>query len=635
MAAGGELHTRRRWGRWGLGLGTALLVLGAGIVALPTQSGSERPTQSGTGRPIVPTQWIAKQYSELLGRSPTAAEWTASVAAFESASRCSADSLSDMGRDLAGSDEFAASYPEQTPLDKAQRFTAVIRATLSRDPHQDDWDELFVPYREGEDSWPQVLDAVYGASRFEDALVPAICDGLEPAYGFGAEGNDYEPPVDLRELSDDGASRTQQQLQDAIDAAGAAGGGTVELAPGELIRIGGAENGDRQLVIAPGVTLTTAGAPGTRQYARMGRLVPNGPNATICVEKVCSNVAMVRVAPGGGLTNVWVEGTGLDAAAFKIAAIESSGSSDAQPTRLVGNRVSVPARDGVGIRARGFSLSGEPCTAEVIADNLVTGYASAQSFDGRGQAMWSDGIAVGCESARVTGNQLIDISDAGIVLYGSFNRALASMRAQTSSVSGNQLLSAGLPGHVALGFDAIGECSAFPSGGVVPCLDVPTERDFHGSSISSNTYSTGPRTHFDIGLMVGGGARWGAHRVPATGASASDNTTGRVGARVNIGIAVLAMADATLSNNTGALELVDGNPLSKWGKCPRAEITVGSTELPSLTITPSATLKPNDTADGCLIGEPSPDGLDLLKVGLGGDFLVTESGARFTPWGMR
>ena len=46
-------------------------------------------------------------------------------------------------------------------------------------------------------------------------------------------------------------------------------------------------------------------------------------------------------------------------------------------------------------------------------------------------------------------------------------------------------------------------------------------------------------------------------------------------------------------------------------------------------------MTPNDTADGCLIGEPSPDGLDLLKVGPGGDFLVTESGARFTPWGMR
>ena len=156
----------------------------------------------------------------------------------------------------------------------------------------------------------------------------------------------------------------------------------------------------------------------------------------------------------------------------------------------------------------------------------MTGYTSAQMFDAHGQARWADGIAVGCESTQVMGNDLVDISDAAIVLYGSYNRALETMRAQTSTVTGNRVLSAGLPGHVALGFDAIGECSADPSGGVVPCLDEVADRDFHGATISGNTYWTGPRTHFDVGLMIGGGVRWGDHRIFGTGASASDNTTG-------------------------------------------------------------------------------------------------------------
>ena len=167
MAAGGALHTRRRWG---LRLATVISVLCAGIVALPAQSGTERP--------VVPTQWIAKQYSELLGRSPTGPEWNASVASFEATSRCSAGSLADMGRDLAGSDEFAASYPEQTPLDKAQRFTSVIRATLSRDPNLNDWNEFFAPYREGDDSWSQVLDpsSLNGGYNWEVSRTPDFSD---------------------------------------------------------------------------------------------------------------------------------------------------------------------------------------------------------------------------------------------------------------------------------------------------------------------------------------------------------------------------------------------------------------------------------------------------------------------------
>ena len=416
------------------------------------------------------------------GVAPPTAEWTASVESFESASRCSAGSLADMGRDLAGSDEFAASYPEQT--------TARQGATLHRRhpghafarPAPGRLERALRPVSRGRGLVAAGRSTrCTASSQFEEVLVPAICDRLEPAYGFGTEGDDYEPPLDLRELSGDGASRTQQQLQDAIDAAGAAGGGTVELAPGELIRIGGAENGDRQLVIAPGVTLTTAARAGARgstrawvAWYRTGRTRRSASRRSAATSRWCASRPAADSRTSGS------KGQASTLPRSRLRRSRAVGARTRSPTRLVGNRVSVPARDGVGIRARGFSLSGEPCTAEIIADNLVTGYASAQSFDARGQAMWSDGIAVGCESARVTGNQLIDISDAGIVLYGAFNRALASMRAQTSSVSGNQLLSAGLPGHVALGFDAIGECSAFPSGGVVPCLDVPTERDFHG-----------------------------------------------------------------------------------------------------------------------------------------------------------
>ena len=234
-----------------------------------------------------------------------------------------------MGRSLARSRSFADAYPRDSTLDRATRFTALIRAALSRDPDAEDWQALFVPYRDGRDTWVDVVDAVYASSHFTDGVVAGACNPLEPGYGFGT-ARGAGPPLDLRAYADVGASRTQAELQAEIDRVAAAGGGPVELAVGEVVRIGGAASRHQQLVVKSGVTLTTATAPTRAQYARMGRIVADGPDAKVCAEAACDNVAMVRVEPGGGVTNVWVEGDGLDADVYKVAAIESTGSTDAR-----------------------------------------------------------------------------------------------------------------------------------------------------------------------------------------------------------------------------------------------------------------------------------------------------------------
>ena len=56
-------------------LATAVAVGVTAIVVLPSTS--------GTANPVVPTQWIAKQYSELLGRTPTDREWSEWVDSFD------------------------------------------------------------------------------------------------------------------------------------------------------------------------------------------------------------------------------------------------------------------------------------------------------------------------------------------------------------------------------------------------------------------------------------------------------------------------------------------------------------------------------------------------------------------------
>ena len=65
-------------------------------------------------------------------------------------------------------------------------------------------------------------------------------------------------------------------------------------------------------------------------------------------------------------------------------------------------------------------------------------------------------------------------------------------------------------------------------------------------------------------------------------------------------------------------------------------LAVGAAELASVRITPAQPPEPAEPADGCLLGEPSPHGLDRLQVDRSGDYLVGAStGVRFTPWGMR
>lgn len=259
---------------------------------------------------------------------------------------------------------------------------------------------------------------------------------------------------------------------------------------------------------------------------------------------------------------------------------------------------------------------------ERIVGNLVTGYSSRHQFDRRGQAQWVDGIRVLCEDAEVAHNSIVDVTDLGIVMDGSESRAGLVTR-QRSQVHDNLVLSAGQDAHVALGADAIGLCQsisvtttagAVRPGPIVPCLDLVAPRDFTGARIHDNEFFTGSRTSFDVGLAVGGGALWGDHRIvnqapdgshpAATGVSVTDNTTGGVTTRVNIGIDVHDMTQATVRGNAATFRLVDGNPRITWNKCPLGQRLAGATELASLDT--DVPITADEGPRGCVIGEPPP-----------------------------
>ena len=60
-----------------------MITVALAAVVLPTATG----TQPAAAATVLPTQFIAKQYTELLGRAPTSTEWAQRVSFYQGAMR--------------------------------------------------------------------------------------------------------------------------------------------------------------------------------------------------------------------------------------------------------------------------------------------------------------------------------------------------------------------------------------------------------------------------------------------------------------------------------------------------------------------------------------------------------------------
>ncbi len=635
-----------------------------------------------------PTQWVARQFTELLGRPPSPTEWRVWTDYYGAQTACTAAALTVLPMYLTGlttppvpglppglATEFTSLYPDTSQLDRALRAAAVVRAAYGHDPNDNDWNGI-KPYALGTSTWSATVNGLYGfimafagAGSFCRLDSPGLGFGFTRAIDIRANLTTLNPSQPLT------PSRTQTQLEAALDTASrgtTVAERTVTLRQGEVVRVGGAADANRPLVVPPGVTLTSDGVPAYTEppdgaprglaYARMGRIVPattagtpgfNPADGLVCEGTRCNNLGLVSLAAGAHLAGVWVDGMGLSDTAYKVALVRTAGSAADSPstpfddrTSVVASRLSEPARDGAGLRLEGAS-TGTPCVGEQVLGNLVTGYSSRHQFDQRGQAQWVDGIVVSCEDATVAGNGIVDVTDLGIVVNGSMDRQEVMTR-QRSDVRANTVLSAGLDAHVALGADAMGPCLPLPVTGAttsqppVPCLDLAKPRDFTGARIRDNRFFTGSRTSFDVGLMVGGGAMWGDHRITnqapdatnpgARGVEVTGNSTAGITAGVNIGIDVHDMSHATVSANPVSFRLVDGNPRITWGRCPQAPLLVGTDDAASLTS--DAAFATDDRPRGCVIGEPPPAGLEGLRLSPDGSaFVGAVTGSTLRVWG--
>ena len=356
----------------------------------------------------------------------------------------------------------------------------------------------------------------------------------------------------------------------------------------------------------------------------------------------------MRVDPGARLEAVWVDGKGVDPRVnAKLANVETGGSTADTLTILVNNRISEPAVGGTAVRAYGFGITGVACVNELIWANLITGYASVPGYTSAhatsrfGERQAVDGIAVQCEGASVAGNSIVDIGGSGIAVYGNWNRALGTSATQHSDINTNTIVSAGVSAYSALVADPVGECIAIEGSQVlpppIPCIEVFETADFSGTTLQNNTWYSGSRTHFDIGMQIGTTPYWGDNGHLGEHISVTNNISTAT-TRVNVGIAVAGMLDVALSGNTSTYTLVDviGDPegTSDFDGCSEDNIAIDDSPTSSSLAAGSqaATVRP---LFACLHDHAPEGGLEFIRVSADDQngFAGATSGRKFVPYG--
>ena len=457
------------------------------------------PVQAAHAR--VPGQFIAKTYTEALGRTPHPEEWLQAVSFFEG-NRCRAATLQAWGRKVWLSYEYSTrEYGAPAEL------LTLYRGVLNREPDPAGFQDSLKARNQGQ-TWEDTVDAFYGSREFR-RLSRKIC-GAQTSYSFG------EQPAMSLPVTGSGFQGNGAQLQALLRATPR--GQTVYLAQQAVVRL------NAPLVIPAGVTLATTGLPEPTHYARMGRLVRNAGFET----------AAVTLESGARLQSVWVDGQ-----RGKVGF-----TNDGVNVRLLGGDLTA-AEHNVITNAAGWSSlqvfgssEGFPCRGVRVEDNLVTAYSSGHVRGKLKYNPWTDGLSISCEDASVMHNQIVDATDVAIVLFR------AHPAVQRSLVRYNRILGAGNSAYGAITVDGLSGRGTKP--------------DFHGADVVGNTFWNAPGTHFDIGISVGTRAWFGPKADIASGISVFGNHTGGVPTRVDTGIAVSGMLDTHVQgNDLGDLILVE------------------------------------------------------------------------------
>ncbi|MBT2395380.1 DUF4214 domain-containing protein [Streptomyces sp. ISL-100] len=489
--------------------------IGAGLVAVLTGA-LLSPSAAAAAAGPVPYQFIAKAYTEGLGRAPDQPSWTAAEAQFVNQG-CNVANLKAFGKSVLTSAEFNA-----LGYDNTSRMMVAYRTILNRDPDAAGLAHAVNLLNNGAITWSGMLDDMYASPEFA-GLSGTICSAGNPDYNFGTA------PAPTVATKGAGFTGTQAQLQSRLNATPS--GGTLALAQRAVVRISSSS-----LVVPPGVTLTTTGAPTPSRYADMGRIVRADTWPTFAA-------ATIVLRPGAKLRNVWVDGqmgvpgSGASrryvSAAYNVQSLSGTGNEVSRSR--VGNSAGA-----TNIQARGVNDESDRCVDNVYTDNLIEGYSSDHTGGN-----WTDGLSIGCEDSEVANNQIIDATDVPLILFGQGDFT------QTSQMHHNVIVNAGQATFAAIGVDP---WNAYPDLGDGPGV---ASSSFAGARIHDNTFWNNSRIPHAIGITVGTRAWHGPYAWQGNAVAVTNNTKGSLPLYAETGIVVAGMLNATVTGNSLPNQLVD------------------------------------------------------------------------------
>jgi hypothetical protein len=455
---------------------------------------------TATPAATTPSQFIAKLYSEALGRAPNPAGWRLHHSFF-AAGGCSAGRLRTAAIQFFGSAEYASRR-----YTAAETVLTAYRAILSREPDPSGLAHWTGRLREG--AGPAKLAGEMAAGSEFRGFVQSICSGQAYRQDWG-----------LSQAIEIGSGAWDQARLEACIRDEA----VCSVPARTLIFL------RSTVVVPPGKVLQTEGNPDRLHYARQARIVRASGDFGHLLE----------VQAGAVVRNIWLSGQrhlfrAVKATGHEVRANIWYAGVGGAPGRVTGIR-----SDFALVRSHIVSVG--PGGSLDVENSLFTGYTSNHTADGTNSWV-TDGISQHASNGTIRGNDIIDPTDVGIVIFGHGPR---SGPPQATSAVDNVIVHAGLSAYGSAGFDTTGDC--------VFCV-------FTGS-IERNTILAGPQQHSDIMLFVGTAPWMPARRTDCDsgahcgiGARMRDNRTlpalpGRR-IQVQVGLLVDGMLDATTGGNS-------------------------------------------------------------------------------------
>lgn len=448
-------------------------------------------------------QFIAKLYTEGLGRGPDETGWRGNIS-FLASNVCNLTNMQTVANAVMTSQEFLTSAPTNQ-----ERAFRLYRAMLSRDASSAELTTLINALNGGL-TWTQEVNNVLASPEFSNLVTSKYCSGKPSGW-------QAVQPANLV-LTNTGAATTEAQLRAALQNAKA--GSVVYIEQGATILL------SDTLVVPAGVTVATVGQPGASKAPLLGRIARNASKFS---------GPPIRLLDNSALKSVWIDGQrnrfGNDPDRWPM--VQAYGSNIDVSSSILS--------DTGGYSNLQYYADATSCSGGHVADNLITAYGSShyatKLTDTTSLANWTDGISIVCSGVTVERNRVIDATDVAIVVYHNYPHV------QTTVVQNNNILNAGNSAYGGLAADPLSHTNS-------PSVPLGSILDFTGMKFNDNVLWNSPAVHYDFVLADGTRPWMGGDGFTGKGATFFGNNSGSLSTTAFVGVGISGMLQTLVQSNS-------------------------------------------------------------------------------------